>query len=105
MAAKGGKGGKGVQRVGDPSTGGGIATGPGHTNVKINGREALLPRTPYTPHLGCDPKKSPLHCIGIVAISGTATTVRANGQPLVIDGAKDLCSHARVLGSKNVKAV
>ena len=99
-----GKGGKGVQRVGDPSTGGGIATGPGHNNVKINGRPALKPRTPYTPHLGCS-SESPQHCVGIVAVSGNAKTVKVNGEFLVIDGAKDLCSHARAMGSKDVKAV
>lgn len=99
-----GKGGKGVQRVGDVNSGGGVATGPGHTNVKINGRDALLPNTPYTPHVGCS-SNSPQHCAGIVAISGNATTVKANGKFLVVDGAKDLCSHTRKLGSTDVKAV
>lgn len=97
--------GKPVQRVGDSSTGGGIGLGPGHSNVHINGRPALRPNTPFTPHMGCS-KKQPQHCLGVVAVSGNATTVRANGQPLVIAGAKDSCgSHSRLLGSTNVLAV
>lgn len=96
--------GKGVQRVGDPNSGGGIAKGPGHKNVHINNRPALKPNTQYTSHSGCSPT-SPLHCSGVVAISGNATKVRANGQPLVLTGAKDQCSHTRAIGSNNVKAV
>lgn len=93
----------GVQRVGDLNAGGGVALGPGHNNVLINGRPALIPLTPFTPHLVCSPK-SPLHCAGLVAVMGTATTVKANGQPLVIDGSKDSCFHGRIAGSPDVKA-
>ena len=97
--------GKGVQRVGDLNSGGGVALGPGHPNVLINGRPALVPKTPFTPHIGCSPKQ-PQHCSGVVAITGLATTVKANGIPLVLDGAKDSCiSHSRTAGSSNVKAV
>ena len=97
--------GKPVQRVGDFNTGGGIAVGPGHNNVLINGVPALIPMTPFTPHLGCG-KKAPQHCVGVVAIIGNAQTVRANGEPLVLSGAKDSCkTHSRVLGSTNVLAV
>jgi uncharacterized Zn-binding protein involved in type VI secretion len=97
--------GKAVQRVGDLNTGGGVALGPGHNNVKINGRPALKPNTPFTPHWGCDPRK-PIHCIGVVAVSGNSKTVRANGEPLVISGAKDSCrSHSRAMGSPDVRAV
>lgn len=96
--------GKPVQRVGDLSSGGGIALGPGHNNVRINGRPALKPNTLFTPHIGCSPK-APQHCIGVVAIVGNASTVRANGEPLVIAGAKDSClSHSRIMGSTNVLA-
>ena len=96
--------GKGVQRVGDPNSGGGIAVGPGHNNVLINGRPALIPNTPFTPHIGCG-KKNPLHCIGVVAIMGTSTSVFANGQPLVLDGGRDSClTHSRAFGSTDVKA-
>jgi len=97
--------GKGVQRVGDPSSGGGIAVGPGHNNVLINGRPAAIPFTPFTPHIGCNPK-FPIHCVGVIAVAGTASTVFANGQPLVLDGGKDSClSHKRMMGSPNVKAL
>ena len=97
--------GKSVQRQNDPSSGGGIALGPGHTNVRINGRPALIPNTPFTPHIGCGPKGKQ-HCLGVVAVSGNATTVKANGQPLVIDGARDSCiTHTRIGGSPDVKAV
>lgn len=96
--------GRSVQRVGDANSGGGIAQGPGHTNVLINGRPALKPRTPFTPHVGCSPR-NPTHCRGSVAVSGNSASVRANGQPLVLTGAKDSCGHARSGGSANVKAV
>jgi uncharacterized Zn-binding protein involved in type VI secretion len=95
--------GKGIQRVGDPNSGGGIAVGPGHNNVLINGRPALIPATPFTPHIGCNPKV-PIHCVGVVAVTGTSTSVFANGIPLVLDGGKDSCQHARTLGSPDVKA-
>lgn len=96
--------GKSVQRVGDISTGGGVAVGPGHPNVLINGRPALIPLTPFTPHQGCS-VKGPQHCFGVVAIAGNATTVRANGLPLVLIGAPDSCfSHKRNGGSTNVLA-
>lgn len=97
--------GKPAQRVGDLNTGGGVAVGPGHSNVFVNGLPALKPNTPFTSHMGCDPK-APQHCVGVVAVSGNAKTVRVNGQPMVIAGAKDSCStHTRVLGSTNVLAV
>lgn len=96
--------GKSVQRVGDVNTGGGVALGPGHPNVLINGRPALIPNTPFTSHQGCS-KKQPQHCIGKVAVAGNATTVRANGQPLVLTGAADSCvTHKRTGGSPNVLA-
>lgn len=95
--------GRPVQRVGDANGGGGIATGPGHSNVLVNGRPALKPRTPFTPHIGCDPR-NPIHCFGVVAVSGNSSSVRANGQPLVLTGARDTCSHSRAGGSPNVRA-
>lgn len=96
--------GKPVQRVGDYNSGGGVALGPGHINVLINGRPALRPNTPFTPHAGCS-KKQPQHCIGVVAVTGNASTVRANGQPLALTGAKDSCGkHKRNGGSPNVLA-
>jgi uncharacterized Zn-binding protein involved in type VI secretion len=96
--------GKSIQRVGDASSGGGIAIGAGHNNVLINGRPALRPRGPFTPHMGCGFRK-PLHCFGLAGVGGGATTVRANGQPLVLTGDKDTCNHKRAGGSANVKAV
>ena len=93
----------GVQRVGDPNSGGGIAVGPGHTNVLVNGRPALIPATPFTPHIGCNPL-NPIHCIGVVGITGMSKSVFANGIPLVLDGGSDSCKHSRKLGSFDVKA-
>jgi uncharacterized Zn-binding protein involved in type VI secretion len=97
----------GVQRVGDPNSGGGIAIGPGHNNVLINGRPALIPATPFTPHPPCSPKPwAFMHCIGVVAISGTSRSVFANGQPLVLDGGRDSCRmHSRTAGSADVRAI
>lgn len=103
-ALLGGGGPKPVQRVGDFNSGGGIAIGPGHSNVYVNGIPALLPFTPFTPHLGCG-KKTPQHCVGVVAIVGNSQRVLANGQPLVLAGAKDSClQHSRMMGSPNVIA-
>jgi uncharacterized Zn-binding protein involved in type VI secretion len=93
----------GVQRVGDLNAGGGVALGPGHNNVLINGRPALLPNTPFTPHIGCNPK-FPIHCAGVVGVVGGSPSVRANGIPLVITGDKDSCFHGRSGGSPNVRA-
>lgn len=95
---------KPAQRVGDLNAAGGVAKGPGHNNVKINGRPALRPNTPFTPHRGCGPK-APQHCVGVVAVSGNATTVRVNGQPMVIAGAQDSCGDKRAGGSPDVLAV
>ena len=92
-----------VQRVGDLNAGGGIALGPGHDNVLVNGRPALKPNTPFTPHIGCNPKK-PIHCAGVVGIMGGSPSVRANGIPLVVTGDKDSCQHGRSGGSPNVQA-
>jgi len=96
--------GKAIQRVGDASSGGGIASGPGHNNVLVQGRPALKPRGPFTPHMGCNPKK-PIHCFGVAGVGGGSSTVRANGQPLVLTGDSDSCSHKRSGGSSSVKAV
>jgi uncharacterized Zn-binding protein involved in type VI secretion len=93
----------GVQRVGDLNAGGGVALGPGHNNVLINGRPALIPQTPFTPHIGCKPS-FPIHCVGAVAVTGNSPSVFANGDPLVVDGAKDSCFHGRTSGSKDVRA-
>lgn len=96
--------GRSAHRVGDLNTGGGVGVGPGHNNVRINDRPALRPNTPFTPHIGCDPR-NPIHCVGSVAVSGNSTTVRVNGEQLVIEGASDSCNHTRALGSPNVFAV
>ena len=93
----------GVQRVGDFNSKGGLALGPGHNNVLINGRPALKPNTPFTPHIGCWPT-FPIHCAGVVGIMGGSPSVRANGIPLVTDGDKDTCMDARQGGSPNVRA-
>jgi uncharacterized Zn-binding protein involved in type VI secretion len=92
-----------VQRVGDLNAGGGVALGPGHDNVLVNGRPALKPNTPFTPHSGCNPKK-PIHCFGVVGTTGGSPSVRANGIPLVVTGDKDSCFHGRSGGSPNVRA-
>jgi uncharacterized Zn-binding protein involved in type VI secretion len=93
----------GVQRVGDFNSKGGLALGPGHNNVLINGRPALKPNTPFTPHIGCN-FKFPIHCAGVVGIMGGSPSVRANGIPLITDGDKDSCMDARQGGSPNVRA-
>ena len=92
-----------VQRVGDFNGKGGIALGPGHNNVLINGRPALVPKTPFTPHIGCNPK-FPIHCVGVVGVVGGSPSVRANGIPLVVTGDKDSCFDSRSGGSPNVRA-
>lgn len=96
--------GRPAQRVGDANSGGGVAIGAGHNDVLINGRPALKPGGPFTPHTGCNPK-NPIHCFGAVAVSGNSTTVKINGIPMVLTGAGDTCGHPRAGGSPNVKAV
>jgi uncharacterized Zn-binding protein involved in type VI secretion len=111
--------GKGVQRVGDPNSKGGLAVGPGHNNVLINGRPAAIPATPFTPHIGCNPK-FPIHCVGLIGVipggmagaamkaatgGGIGARTFANGIPLVLDGDMDTCKDSRKFGSPNVKAV
>jgi uncharacterized Zn-binding protein involved in type VI secretion len=95
--------GKSIQRVGDYNSKGGIALGPGHNNVLINGRPAARPNTPFTPHPPCNPK-APQHCAGVIGVDGGAKTVRANGVALVLTGDKDSCKDARSGGSPSVKA-
>lgn len=94
----------GVQRVGDINSGGGVALGPGHNNVRINGRPAAIPGTPFSPHPPCNPR-APQHCAGSIAVGPNSSTVRANGRPLVLTGSKDTCGHTRQGGSPDVKAV
>jgi uncharacterized Zn-binding protein involved in type VI secretion len=96
--------GKAIQRVGDYNAKGGVALGPGHNNVLINGRPALRPNTPFTPHPPCNPKQ-PQHCAGVVGVKGGAKSVQANGIPLVLTGDQDSCKDARSGGSPSVKAV
>lgn len=101
----GGKGGpKGVQRQGDVSSGGGIIVGPCHSDIRVNGRPAARPFDVVTPHWGCSPD-APWHCVTFTTGFPGSKAVRANGQPLVLDGDKDTCfSHSRMFGSNNVKA-
>lgn len=92
----------GVQRQGDVNSGGGMISGSGHDNVRVNGIPAARPYSLVTPHIGCNPKR-PVHCIA-TNMPG-AKTVKANGVPLIIDGNSDSCGHKRTMGSPNVKAV
>lgn len=94
----------GVQRVGDISSGGGIIVGPGHDDILVNGRNASRPLDLVTPHWGCSPQAW-WHCVTFTTGFPGSKSVRANGQPLVLDGDKDTCfSHSRIYGSPNVKA-
>lgn len=91
----------GIQRVGDFNAGGGIIISGGHNNVLVNGRPAARPWSLVTPHFGCG-KKGPLHCIALTL--PFSSTVRINGQPVVVNGGIDTCLHPRVFGSRNVNA-
>jgi len=106
MAGAGGKaGGKGVQRQGDISSGGGIIVGPCHDDIFINDRPAAQPWDLVTPHWGCS-LVTWWHCICFTTPFPGSKTVRANGRPLILDGGYDTCfEHKRIMGSKNVKAV
>ena len=106
MAGAGGKaGGKGVQRQGDVSSGGGIIVGPCQNDIRINDRPAAQAFDLVTPHWGCS-LETWWHCVCFTSGFPGSKTVRANGRPLILDGDKDTCfTHSRMMGSKNVKAV
>ena len=87
-----------VQRQGDPNSAGGIGI-VGHPNITVNGRLMLLFMSPVTAHKPCPIPF--IHCIAQAAIPGSLT-VTANGVPVLRDGDRDTCLHARVAGSHNV---
>jgi len=91
-----------MQRVGDPNSGGGIIVSGGHRNVLINGRPAATPGAVVTPHIGCGKKnlKSLLHCLALT-LPGSST-VKINGEPVIVTGVPDTCGHSRAGGSPNV---
>lgn len=88
-----------IQRVGDPNSGGGIIASGGHFNVLVNGRPAATPWAVVTPHIGCG-KKNPLHCLALTLPA--SSTVKINGEPVIVTGVPDTCGHSRAMGSPNV---
>jgi uncharacterized Zn-binding protein involved in type VI secretion len=88
-----------MQRVGDFNSGGGIIVSGGHNNVLVNGRPAATPYAVVTPHLGCG-KKKPLHCLALT-LPGEST-VKINGEDVIVSGMPDTCGHGRAGGSPNV---
>ena len=88
-----------MQRVGDFNSGGGIIVSGGHSNVLVNGRPAATPWAVVTPHIGCG-KKNLLHCLALT-LPGSST-VKINGQPVIVNGVPDTCGHSRAGGSPNV---
>jgi len=88
-----------MQRVGDFNSGGGIIVSGGHSNVLVNGRPAATPWAVVTPHIGCG-KKKPLHCLALT-LPGSST-VKINGEPVIVTGVPDTCGHSRAGGSPNV---
>jgi uncharacterized Zn-binding protein involved in type VI secretion len=91
-----------MQRVGDFNSGGGIIVSGGHRNVLVNGRPAATPFAVVTPHIGCGKKnlKSLLHCLALT-LPGSST-VKINGEPVIVTGVPDTCGHSRAGGSPNV---
>ena len=91
----------GIQRVGDANGAGGVITGPGSPNVRMNGRPISLSGDSVSPHPCCGRKGCPpIHCYATTV--GSSNTVRANGQSLVLTGDVDTCGHARAGGSTDV---
>lgn len=88
-----------IQRVGDRNSGGGIIVSGGHSNVLVNGRPAATPYAVVTPHIGCG-KKNPLHCLALT-LPGQST-VKINGEDVIVTGMPDTCTHGRAGGSPNV---
>ena len=100
----GGGGPKGIQRIGDISSGGGIIVGPGQDDVRVNNRPIAMALDVVTPHWGCSPQTW-WHCVTFTTGQPGSKTVRASGRPLVLDGDLDTCiDHSRMMGSKNVRA-
>ena len=91
----------GVQRVGDPNSGGGIAVGPGHTNVLVNGRPVATAGSSVTPHPCCGAQGCPpVHCAA--KTTSTSPTVLVGGIPICVTGDIDTCGDSRELGSTDV---
>jgi uncharacterized Zn-binding protein involved in type VI secretion len=90
-----------MQRVGDFNSGGGIIVNGGHNNVLVNGRPAATPFALVTPHIGC-PKKI-LHCVALT-LPGSSS-VKINGEDVIVTGMPDTCGHSRAGGSTDVLSV
>lgn len=91
--------GKPVQRKGDAnSKGGTIKTGV--NSVRVNGVPIAVAGLSVSPHLPCPIGAS--HCDAKTTFG--SKTVRADGKPIVVTGAKDTCGDPREGGSPNVRA-
>lgn len=89
-----------MQRQGDVNSKGGTING-GVGSVLVNGRPIAVAGLSVSPHLPCP--KGASHCVAKTTIG--SKTVRAEGKPVVLTGAKDSCGDPRVGGSPNVRAV
>ena len=91
-----------VQRVGDANGAGGVITGAGSPNVRINNRSVSLNGDSVSPHPCCGQRRCPpIHCYATTV--GSSATVKANNIYIVLTGDTDTCGHARAGGSDNVK--
>jgi uncharacterized Zn-binding protein involved in type VI secretion len=90
-----------VQRLGDPNSAGGIATG-GEPTVRVNQRAVIVVGSPVTPHPPCGRKGGAIHCSAVT--TGGSGTVRAGGKPIIRTGQDvDSCGHLRIGGSPDVR--
>jgi|APCry1669191860_1035381.scaffolds.fasta_scaffold16610_2 hypothetical protein len=85
---------------GMPNVCGGIAQG-GVPSVRVGGQSVMIPNQPVTPHYPYSIK--PI-CIGsTVTVAGQNQTVRAAGQPIVVNTDSDNCQHLRSTGNPTVR--
>ena len=90
----------GAVRIGDVNSAGGAAVGSGASSVIINGRAACTPGTSVTPHPCCGAPGCGIHCAAVTTLG--ATSVIAEGKPIIYVGSPDTCGHSRANGSTDV---
>jgi uncharacterized Zn-binding protein involved in type VI secretion len=90
---------KGVLRVGDANTGGGLIT-VGDPTVLVNGRPIATVFSPVSPHPPCGNVNGVPHCIAHTQMQ--AGTVLVNRKLVATWPSVDTCLHPRATGSFDV---
>lgn len=89
-----------VVRKGDANSAGGVVTGPSAPSVLVNGRPVSVIGDSVSPHPCCGKPGCGAHCSA--KTSKGASTVFAEGKPIILVGNNDTCGHGRNQGSSDV---